>query len=249
MKSPTIDVNFDFTTDTPHFWDNYWSDEMGKSFSDPDLLSPTLKQYHKILWSKPLPDGECMKLEEGGERDYLVWNNSRYGSDSIVASFRYERNRGMIRDVMTRVGDYKSFFETYTRKTYTIGGELIFPKRKGSINQMRGRNPLICDRFDLTLECIRKYYNHELSPLYDTLSEDKDFFELFVDFKGYVDFFFLQDLVSSDYSSVEFWLGDGDFRPNPLPKTVDDYLLWINNELEFVKKRNTRIDLAIRSNN
>lgn len=48
---------------------------------------------------------------------------------------------------------------------------------------------LISDRWDLTLECIRRYYNGEDSPLYNVFLNDKAFFDLFVDFKGYVDFF------------------------------------------------------------
>lgn len=54
-----IDVNFDFTTDTPHFWDGFWSykNGLGGSRSDPDALSKTLQKYHQLLWSKKLPNG------------------------------------------------------------------------------------------------------------------------------------------------------------------------------------------------
>ena len=84
----------------------------------------------------------------------------------------------------------------FLHRSYTIGGEMIFPKHTNSINQTRGTNPQICDRFDLTLECIRRYYRGEDSPLFSVLSTDKNFFDLFIDFKGFVDFFMLQDLVS-----------------------------------------------------
>ncbi len=43
-------------------------------------------------------------------------------------------------------------------------------------------------RFDLTLECIRRHYLDEPSPLSDTLAWYADFFGLFGDFAGYVDF-------------------------------------------------------------
>jgi hypothetical protein len=33
----------------------------------------------------------------------------------------------------------------------------------------------------------------------------RDFFALFESFRGYVDFFLLQDLVTDDYSGVTFW--------------------------------------------
>ena len=44
-----IDINFDVYSDTPK----------GK---DPDSFSPTLRQYHQILWSKPLPNNEKFHL-------------------------------------------------------------------------------------------------------------------------------------------------------------------------------------------
>ena len=60
-------------------------------------------------------------------------------------------------------------------------------------------NPYIKDRFVLTLESIHLYYSNKSSPLYDILLKNKEFFDLFVDFKGYVDFFYLQDLMYENY--------------------------------------------------
>ena len=244
-----LDINFDFTTDTPNYWKNYWNNEMGGSFVDPDSKSETLKKYHKEIWSKPLPNGEIMNLTEGYGKNYLTWKDFRFSSDSIITSFRYQKYRFMIKQVMNYLPNYKDFIENFTRKSYTIGGEIIFPKMKGSINQTRGCNPFIVDRFDLTLECIRRFYNNEKSPLFDVLSRNKAFFDLFVNFKGYVDYFYLQDLVSPDYSRVIFWLGNGNFEKYPLPKTIEEYLSWIDKQLQFVSKRNKRISNALRIDN
>lgn len=49
--SPVIDTSFDFRIDSA-----------GK---DPDKCSPTLRRYHRMLWSKPLPGGEVFALEDG----------------------------------------------------------------------------------------------------------------------------------------------------------------------------------------
>ena len=106
------------------------------------------------------------------------------------------------------MGDYRGFVEDFLHKTYTIGGEIIFPKHRGSINQARGVSPQICDRFDLTLECIRRYYAGVSSPLYGVLCGDGRYFDLFGDYRGYVDFFLLQDLVSEDYFAVIFDLAE-----------------------------------------
>ena len=78
--------------------------------------------------------------------------------------------------------------------------------------------------------------------MYSTLLRDKEFFDLFVDFKGYVDFFFLQDCVSDDYNKVVNWLGKEWFaEEDPLPQTVEEYLKWIDVQMEFLQKRNARI--------
>ena len=43
MEVERIDVNFDFTTDTPSYWDNFWQndDVLGGGNNDPDALSIT----------------------------------------------------------------------------------------------------------------------------------------------------------------------------------------------------------------
>jgi hypothetical protein len=46
-----IDTNFDFHADS--------------NGRDPDVFSLTLKKYHKILWSKPLPNGKLFNLQSG----------------------------------------------------------------------------------------------------------------------------------------------------------------------------------------
>jgi hypothetical protein len=205
-----------------------------------------LKTYHQLLWSKSLPNGEMMDLKSDPS-GYLSWKDFRFGSDSILVSFRYEKNRELLKQVEASVPDYHAYVESYLRKFYTIGGMIIFPRHRNSINQAKGCYRLICDRWDLTLECIRRYYAGVTSPLYWVLESDKAFFDLFVDFREYVDFFFLQDCVSDDYSSVDIWLGNGDLQSDPLPKTVEEYLHWIETELEFVEKRNHRIQQWVNS--
>ena len=221
---------------------------MGAGGSDPDAVSKTLQEYHRLLWSKPLPNGEFMTLKKGTAFNYLTWNNFRFGSDSIIASFRYNKYRKMIEQIKQYIPNYTEFIEDFLRKSYTIGGSIIFPKRVNGINQSRGCHLQIKDRWDLTLECIRRFYNNEASPLTECFLKDKDFFELFIDFKGYVDYFFLQDCVTPDYESVLFWLGNGELDSEPLPKSPKEYIDFIEKELLFVKKRNKRIENYITFN-
>ncbi len=240
-----IDIHFDFTSDSKGYWDGFWDrgDGLGCGGSDPDVASYTLQKYHQLLWSKELPNGDIMELNAGNEPYYyLTWKDFRFGSDSIIVGFRYYRYRYMINQFNLIHSDYKNVWEEMIRKSYTIGGTIIFPLHPSSMNQRKGMNKRISDRWDLTLECIRRYYKDEESPLYKVIQRDKKFFDLFVNFKGYVDFFFLQDAVTEDYSRVNIWDGKGDFTEDGLPKTLENYLVFLDKEFEFLDKRNKRIE-------
>lgn len=244
MNIKDIDVNFDFTTDTKGFWDGFWerNDGLGAGGADPDTRSKTLRLYSQLLWSKPLPNGEVMELEDGRSKFYLRWKDFYFSNDSITASFRYYRNRPLLEKVKKVVGDYQQYVESYLHKLYQIGGEVIFPSAVGGINQTRGFRSVIRDRWDLTLECIRRHYNGEDSPLAKVLDKNKSFFDLFVNFKGYVDFFFFQDCVDETYSRVFLWMETPLFIKNPIPQTVEQYKEFVNSEIDFVEKRNKRIN-------
>ena len=107
----------------------------------------------------------------------------------------------------------------------------------------RGINRLIDDRFDLTLECIKRFYSKLPSPLYKTLIKYKNFFDLFESFENYVHYFLLQDLVDYKNNSIKFYLPFNDFKSPPVFDSVDDYLTYKSNVLEFNTLRKSRINL------
>ena len=226
-----IDVIFDFRSDTPP----------GK---DPDTWSPTLRHYHRLLWSKPLPSGEPFALDDATPGAYLH-HRSAIGefwlsSDSVVPTFsRTRRIAHIIEQVPVEDRD------VFHAISYTIGGMMVFPGNridgKMTINGARGCHHKIKDRFDLTVECIRRHYSSQSSPLSDTFERYADFFRLFGDFPGYVDFFLLQDLVTVDYSAVRFFSPFEDFDPWPIPGTVTEYIDYRRLATDFIKARNLRI--------
>ena len=224
MKLSDIDISFDVQ-----------SDSNGK---DPDSASPTLKAYHQLLWSKPLPDGRILELTSG-KGYYLRWNDMYFGSDSITASFLHARYP-LRQFIEENIPNFKEFKREYWHRTYTIGGAIIFPQVRWSMNQARGCHPKICDRWDFTLECIRRFYAGESSPLDTALQRSGDFFRLFGSFKEYVDFFLLQDCVDDDYK-VKIWLDTPVFESHPMPKSLEEYYKWIQTQLDFVDKRGKRI--------
>jgi hypothetical protein len=127
----------------------------------------------------------------------------------------------------------------------TIGGMMVFPGNridgKQTINGARGFNRKIADRFDLTLECIRRHYLVQHSPLSETLARYRNFFALFEDFKGYIEFFMLQDLVTEDCSAVRFFMPFDDFNIPSVPRDGDTYKEYRRLSIEFIEARNRRI--------
>jgi len=222
-----IDITFDFR-----------SDSKGK---DPDSYSPTLNAYHRFLWSKKLPNGEVMELKSKGAPFAFYWKDFCFSSDTIIIEMAHLKNKKIIDQVHERFSNFDEYYEHLLHRSYTIGSMVIFPVHVNSMNQRKGTNLRIADRWDLTLECIRRHYAGEESPLTKVIEQDRAFYDLFADFQGYVDFFFLQDCVSEDYSSVNIWMGDASFRKSGLPETVEDYFKYLLKEHIFLDNRNRRI--------
>ena len=105
----------------------------------------------------------------------------------------------------------------------------------------RGVIRLIDDRFDLTLECIRRFYLKQSSPLYNTFLNYKKFFDLFESFENYLEYFLLQDLVDSK-GRIKFYLPFDDFNTPPEFNSVEDYLTYKKRVLEFNSHRKVRIN-------
>ena len=224
-----ININFDFTKEA-----------MG---NDPDSNSPTLIKYHKILWQKTVKKNTLFDLKIRGNR---LTHSSHLGmfelsSDSIGNTYRkWKRMSSVIKKVSMK--DIESFWKTCR----TFGGYIVFPARqingKDTINQARGKKTIISDRWDLTVECIKRHYEGRESPLSNVLERYSDFFSLFNNFKGYIEFFHLQDIVSDDFKRVKFYLPFDDFqRSIATPKTKEEYLTYRQAVMLFINQRNTRI--------
>lgn len=234
-RTMTLDVAFDFRTDTP----------TGK---DPDAVSPTLRRYHQCLWSKPLPSGEVFDLSVTTrgyyQYHYLYHHHPVLGefslsSDAVMQTFTGNTRPAYIDQFP------ESENEAFRTIAYTIGAMMIFPGNRidgrMSINQARGCHPRIRDRFDLTVECIRLHYANAWSPLADVLSRYASFFALFEEFRGYVSFFLLEDLITND-GSVKFFTPFDNFTTPAIPKDVGTYVKYRHRSIEFIEARNRRIE-------
>ncbi len=152
-----IDTSFNFTTES--------------NGRDPDSYSPTLRKYHRLLWSKPLPDGDFLDIEEFNSELVYRFNMQtlKFSSDSISNSYIGTKKIAHLENQISR-----EEFEEFRDKGSTIGGYTIFPSSRAdgkmTLNGARGMNSKIGDRFDLTLECIRLHYRGEDHPLSDNLA-------------------------------------------------------------------------------
>jgi hypothetical protein len=223
-------------------------------YDDPDFVadadrdSQLLKRWHERLWSKALPSGERLTWVPA-PGSYLTADSShgplRVSSDTIATTHAGYASAG-ITHLWSELEDAEKLH--IERALYTIGGFIIFPTRPQSLNQRRGTDSRIADRFDLTLECIRGHYvGQSENPLADVIQADANYFRLFGDgsegFSAFVDFFHLQDLLIDgsvrwlDVSSTQVW----DFDAPPLPTSAPAHRRYLDNVLTFVSARNQRI--------
>ena len=220
---------------------NDYSDARG---GDPDSTSPTLRYYHKFLWSKALPNGDTFELTDQKNGVYLYHNSARgeyfLGSDAITHSYKHHKRKMWL--TLQIQDEVSQLFDTGS----TIGAFTLFPNNRvdgqHTINQARGVSVLLDDRFDLALECIRLFYLGQKSPLFDTLLRYRNFFELFESFKGYFQFFLLDDLVDEDHN-IKFYLPFDDFETKPAFTCIDEYLMYKKGVMNFIESRNKRIEM------
>ncbi len=186
------------------------------------------KKFKNNKDENPLKDikrnGRCrceiiIKDEKKTKDDKII-----LGSDSIMSIY-WHRTYGNMRYLMKEIKDcieinekhsefcqgvketnYKKFIENYLQQANTIGGFMLFPRHDCSINQARGMSDRIQDRFDLTLECIRRMYESGFptgsNPLFDMSKEDKEYFEMFGSFENYAKFFCL----NKSYDGKHNWV-------------------------------------------
>ena len=235
-----FDTSFDYKTDTP-----------SKVGPDADKDSQRLRSDHELLWTKELPSGSVFAPKlTARRREYLIFTDASearhcYGSDAVTSSYTtWLKPKALVDAIAGLTEDQKSH---YLNPRYTIGSAMIWPVRKKdrpTLNQARGfggSGRPIGDRMDLTLECIRRHYAGEPeSPLASVISAYKDFFELFQDFAGFVDFFHLQDLVTPD-DQVRFYLPFDNFERSGTPATTEEYVTYREATLKFIAARSLRM--------
>lgn len=262
-----IDVGHSFTDDLPNYWEHF--PEHLEDIDDFDKCKTLLIDYLIALYgNKTLPNNKKFTLEYKHIKGYnninLCGNDIRYGSDSIINIYWYWTRPAIIKNLIDyevknfvkyKTGlNFYDFIQKYIKTAYTIGGHMIFPKlpSKYSINVKRCfNNYLIRDRFDLTLECIRRYYIYLSdgtklkNPLFDIFEfeTNKKYFKMFSDFKGYVDFFFLNSLVDKNYNFVKLFIDNSDnFNNDALPKNKEEWWTLYEKQQIFLMQRNNDIN-------
>lgn len=222
---------------------------------DPDRDCPRLYAWHRALWGRSLPGIAVFQLavtyDRGFEMSLRTPNASefRLASDSMIPTWSSPGwTRSFPSDLVAEIAkDVDDFY----RVASTVGGYILFPRNRigqtgRTINQARGVDRRIADRFDLTLECIRRHYVDPTAenPLGERLAYYADFFSLFADFDGYVRFFLLDDLLTGDGRGVRSLVSGeplGAFATPAVAASATEYVAYRQRSIAFVKARNERI--------
>ncbi|WP_298891716.1 hypothetical protein [uncultured Serinicoccus sp.] len=222
---------------------------------DPDQTCERLYQWHQALCLRPVESVGPFEIDITYDYAYGLrlrtpdGTTFRLGSDGIIPT--WSTPGYLSRFPPELAAEVALDADDFFRLASTIGGYVLFPRNSAgqtgqTINQARGVNRQIADRFDLTLECIRRHYqNPELdSPLAGRLNYYRDFFALFRDFDTYVRFFLLDDLVTSDRKGVWSLLTASvlnDFPAAGFATSPMEYAAFRRNSIQFVRARNRRI--------
>lgn len=220
-----VDVDVDFRSDTP-------------PGQDPDSRSKTLRRFHSRLWSRPTPSGVDHYLSMRAARPYLTLDATgiTLTSDTTMNSHRTRMRK--FKDSLSH-----DAWAEYFYVGHTIGGRMLFPgaphRGAWSFNQARGMSSQVRDRFDLSLECIRRHFSGEASPLSAVLEAQAGYFSRFRSFEEYIAFFLLDDYVEG--GRVRLFSPHRGFDQDPLPRSAEEYVEYIGSQVRAARARNERI--------
>jgi hypothetical protein len=222
---------------------------------DPDRDCKRLYGWHRALWGRVVPGVGPFELAVIYDRGYGLRLRSAdgaefwLGSDGMIPTWSSPGwTSRFAPDLAAAIAkDAGDFY----RVACTIGGYIVFPRNRVSqtgwtINQSRGMHSAIADRFDLTLECIRRHYSDPgaLNPLGERLAYYGDFLALFRDFDTYVRFFLLDDLVDEARDAVRSLVTGGllmEFSVPAFAGSPAEYGEYRQRSITFVRARNKRI--------
>jgi hypothetical protein len=226
---------------------------------DPDEVNPQLREAHRLLWSKPPRRGEVLVLSAHKWSDYLKVVSTpdgwTVGSDNFATA-----HANALRPFAEGLD---GFADGHLCEFCTVGGYIVFPNqlaqqlptsinstaRRWSVNQARGMERQISDRFDLTLEAIRLFYDGTLhrseNPIGDVLEAYGWWFDLFgkgVDgLLAYANFFFLTPMLDAQGRVKPFEPLTLAFD-HALPKNDETaYRAYIAAQVDFVRRRNEHV--------
>ena len=235
-----------------------------KPGTDPNKYSTILREYHRLIWSNRLLKGKPFVLENG-DLNKLIYNGDGvkivFTPDSTTNVFKHSGRKYRDTTEQLVVEQYEkidseiaNLLKEYYENDYIIGSSIIFPisindkSVRWTMNIARGILYKIHDRIDLTLECIKRYYDkNDDNPLISSIRRNKPFFDLFDDFPEYIDFFFLNDYVDDNYNVIR--LCDDDNFTSPFPKDINQYKEYLSNTIDLMFKRSNRIGDWIKNGN
>lgn len=230
--------------------DTIYKDSSG-SKRDPDKYSKELGQAHCELWNDRgrlgiltwSPLNRLFTKTDSGVELVLTPDSITNGFQNSERTIKDIKEKELIKGFGEEV---QKLINKYIDTDYTIGSSIVFPisingkKIRWTMNIARGLSYKVHDRFDYTLECIKRFYEgNNDNPLQSALERSKKFFDLFDNFEDYVHFFFLDDLIDEN-DNVRSFTDKIDFG-SPFPLTKEEYIKYLTNTMKFVEKRNARI--------
>ena len=180
----------------------------------------------------------------------IVYKNFLLSSDYIGPSIYWAEQKGLTREQIIDI----------LNNCRTIGGHIIWPRGCGiTINQARGGEETFYDRIDWTLYLIKlfcdndfnyekvldicvdefeKEYIYSIKKVLNSINAYKEWFKEFgtssSSFENFCKQFRLKESFVKENLDI-IWLA------SPIPILPDDYIEFVNNNIDAIKKRNVSL--------
>lgn len=220
-KITNIDVNYCFLNDIGHgdfvldkfdfdkeaglFW---FDKEERKAYRDADAYSAVQYRYYEIFLNKKMPDGTENNFKMQKARSSLELLSTDDQKLTLSCDYIGPIKRSYyINNKFDSEGLAKMLVNTRN-----FAGSIVWPntkKRNFTVNQAKGF--LLKDRIDLTLLNLKEYYDSGYKAsecsciqLGQAFEDHEEWYRHFVSFKKFINYFCLNDFVSTDYEIISF---------------------------------------------
>ena len=227
-KFDSTRIHYEKNSKKRHIHNKPWFEQ------DPDAYSNKLYDYHQYLWGQNLGTRKAVYRRVKGREVLCLKSVDDIITSDYIGPSSYHANQAGILD--EELGKYLQI-------TRTIGGHVLWPIGL-SVNVARGR--VFCDRFDVTLFDLKRWYAGLECKLKRQWDSHKEWLEGFGSFVGFVRFFLLHPFVDEKYEIIDLMSTERailkDYPDALVSRDIQMYRNYFKKSIYAIEERNALIE-------